>query len=404
MRRVTRLIGSQLEVQSAVSITWIFAYRPLETCIFDKLSINTGQLGRSFGRVLRASLCIEIPHRAHRRFPPVLQFNFELAIDGRIDIGIEWRGIREPRRRGTGAAIRLLDHEARRGLAIRFSLPFASIGIEVREMAGGIVLMQRVVIIGTSQTVPNHKAFVRSALFDVALFEQTRGQVYPATAFHDITAAWLDILAEQEWRIRPALHVEIIVQSTLNNDVRPGQSDIRIGAGTDVQPIVRLLAKSALTRVYENMGIRTLRRIHNRSTAVVVVRVLDRSAPLDVHLRLHDRFHPVGAHVVGHDLGHMARPLAYLIAQEAVRGIQKHFQIAVSAHAPYARCPSEAHERFPAVLVHELLKLLSASRHRFIPAYANPTRIFAFGVRTLHRIRQTIRMVGGLHRCLRLRA
>ena len=108
--------------------------------------------------------------------------------------------------------------------------------------------MQRVVIIGTSQTVPNHKAFVRSALFDVALFEQTRGQVYPATAFHDITAAWLDILAEQEWRIRPALHVEIIVQSTLNNDVRPGQSDIRIGAGTDVQPIVRLLAKSALTR------------------------------------------------------------------------------------------------------------------------------------------------------------
>jgi hypothetical protein len=72
---------------------------------------------------------------------------------------------------------------------------------------------------------------------------------------------------------------------------------------------------------------------------------------------------------------------------------------------PDAARAAHAEDRFAAVLVDAFLHLVGNRFHGFVPGNAHPTRVvFALGVRALHRVVQTVGMVGRLQGRLALAA
>ena len=148
-------------------------------------------------------------------------------------------------------------------------------------------------------------------------------------------------------------------------------------------------------------------RGHVRDGAVggVVVGVLHGGAPLQVHLRLSLHFHPGGTHLVGHDAGPVARALADLVGQVRVRRTEQLLHALVGAERPHARGSAHDEDGLSAVLVDDLAQALARQLEGLVQRDAHPTGIIgALGVRALHRVTQTIGVIGRMHGRLRLRA
>ena len=344
---------------------------------------------------------IVLPDRLHLVGLAVLERDLELAVDGGVDLGVERALLGDAARDrtlgevGLGVVVELVPHDV--GLV----LPQARLGIEVGEVAGRVILMQRVVSVGAGEFIPYHEALGAAALLEVALLEKGRGHRLAEAPgnlmLHGHFAGRLHAVDHEEGGVGPALHVQVVVQLVLDDDIGPGKSQCAVGAGLEVHVDVGLVAQVGHARVDGNVGVGRLGEVNRGTAALVVVGDLGGAAPRNEDAGAVGGGHP-GVGVLGDHLsGHVARALADLPGGHGV-GRTDHLQPrSIGMLGPDARGAAHEKHGLAAVLVHELMELLGDGAVRLIPGDAHPARVGGtLGIRALHGVVDAVGVVGGL--------
>ncbi len=274
----------------------------------------------------------------------------------------------------------------------RFALPLADLGIPPGQ---ALVVL-----------VPHHEAVNRAAFLDVGLGDELRAHVDAAVAFPAARRGQPRfIVAVQESGVRPAAHHRVVVGLVLDDPVDHAERQRAVGGGAQIQPAVGFLGNGRHARVDDDVVVGVRAHVGDGAVGGVVVGVLDRGAPLQVHLRLRLDFHPRRAHLVGHDAGPVTRALAHLVGQMRVRRAEELLHALVGAERPHAGGAAHDDDGLSAVLVDAFAETLADELERLVERDAHPAGVgHALRVRALDRVAQTIGMVGGLHGRLRLRA
>ena len=358
----------------------------------DGFGRHAGDLGDLFGRVLGHACGEVLPHGLDLGLAAVLQLHLELAVQRRIDGRVERGRIGNPTLAHAGHQMLLHAFVAGRGLAPRLAFPQAAVGVEV----GHAVV----------QVVPHHE-LVRVAVFlQVAFLEQARLDLALAAGEAvDLVAGGLYIVANQERRVGPLLGEQVVVQIVVDQHVQPAHGHGTVGAGTQVQPDVGLLAQIGHARVHHDVRVGLLGDVDHGTARVIVVRKLRTGAPGRIHLRATDRLHPRCLHHGVQRGGEEARALAHLPRDAHVRAADQLAERAIREHAPDTAGARHAEDGLSAIAVHRLLQLLGDGAHRLVPADAHPTGIvLAAGVRALHGMVQAVGVIRRLQRRLALAA
>ena len=282
--------------------------------LFDLIGGNMRYGGRFLRSVLGAPSFEKLPNRLYRVNSAVLQRDFVLARDRRIDrllepvLHAEARLIRNPALRNPGEQVLLASFGAshRRLHGPRLALPGARLGIVVRQ-----AVLDR---------IPAHHAPLAAAFDQIRLFEQTglRDEC-PCLEFRTHRAiAWLHVLAHEERRIRPLLHERFVVQPVLDDHVHPRQGQRGIGLRVERLPDVGFLAQVGLARIHRDERVGVHGRVHRHTAGIVVVRQFGGAAPANHDFGLINRRLP--AESVGglHKRGEVTRALAHLVRVNAV--------------------------------------------------------------------------------------
>ena len=388
---VAVLVHSQRDVNTAVVVAAlrVEVRCPYEASLLDLLGINASNLGSPLRSLVGQHLGILLPNGFALDRGTVLERDLVFAIQVGIDLGERGR-LRQPALPGSA----LLDPLAVLHGGIggnRVAFPLGGLNIKVAQ---GIVA--RLASSGTHGVV-HHKLLIGAALNEVALLEKLGLHVDNAGVVKHPAARRLHVVDYQEGAVGPALHVQLVHETMVHDDLGPSKGDGLVGTRADVKPVVSFLADAGHTRVDDDEGVGILRGVHDVAARVIVVGVLDVSAPLNVDTGLLGRSHPVGAVHVGHGGGKETRTLADGRSQVAVGGAQNNLQGSIAAHCPHAARAVHGQKRRTAILILNLGELLGAQGHGLVPRNAHPTGILALGVRTLHGIAQTVRVVARLN-------
>ena len=344
---------------------------------------------------------IVLPDRLHLVGLAVLERDLELAVDGGVDLGVERALLGDAARDrtlgevGLGVVVELVPHDV--GLV----LPQARLGIEVGEVAGRVVLMQRVVGVGAGEFIPYHEALRAAALLEVALLEQACSHGLSARPLNLMVnrnaAGRLHAVDHEEGGVSPALHIQVVVQLILDDDIGPSKSQCAVGAGLEVHVDVGLVAQVGHARVDGNVGVGRLGEVNRGTAALVVVGDLGGAAPRNVNAGTVGGGHPGVGVLRDHHRCHVARALADLPGGHGV-GRTDHLQPrSIGMLGPDARGAAHEKHGLAAVLVHELMELLGDGAVRLIPGDAHPARVGGtLGIRALHGVVDAVGVVGGL--------
>ena len=297
-------------------------------------------------------------------------------------------------------------HLVARGGHVVAALPLRGVDVPHHQAAGAVVgqFVPRVELARAAAL--HHIAFLQQARLELRAHDvggdagvvERRGQV-------DVAAArGLPVLHHEERRVRPALHELPVHQVVLDDEVLPAQRQRAVGAGTQVQPVVGLLARAGQARIDADVHVGLGHLVHEVAAAVIVVRVFGRGPPLHVHARPVAQRHPRRA-VDRADPPHQtARPLADFRRHVRVRRVEQPLVERVGPVHPLARRARHVEDALSAVAVHQLVELGADDLHRLVPRDALPAGILALGIRALHGMVDAVGVVRRLDGRLRLRA